>query len=128
MPVRDFHPGHRRLSLLEFRRHYPMAQLQAMVLNALGGKGDGKGLPDHKRFEPEELLPSYARPDALIRDLPLSPAQCAAVMEGVAAREIPSWVVQILHSIMPMPQIMRHGGARKRQNDGETDLDDWSKN
>lgn len=117
MWVEDFSIMHSRISLTEYRRHLPTAMLMAQVLNALGGKGDGKPMPESKRFDPEELLPAYARPAALTRDLPFAPVQCQAIMEAVAAREIPSWAVQILSSVMPMAQIMRHGGTRKTERD-----------
>lgn len=74
-------------------------------------------MPAHQRYEAEELLPGYARPEALTRDLPLTPEQCAAVMEGIAAREIPSWAVQVLNSIMPMSQVMRYGGAKRPESE-----------
>ncbi|WP_344982485.1 hypothetical protein [Deinococcus rubellus] len=111
LPSLDFTTLYSRLSVLEYRRHLPSAMLMAYIANALGGKGDSKALASHKRYEAEEFLPGFARPPMLTRDLPLTPAQCKAVMEGVGARELPSWAVQLLHQIMPMGQIMRHGGT-----------------
>lgn len=115
MPSVQFSIIHSRLSLGEYRRHLPTAMFFSGFLNALGGKGDGKGkaLPDHQRVDAHEVLPGYALPEALHRGLPFTPAQCGALMDSIAARELPGWAVQVLHSIMPVPQIMRLGGTRK---------------
>lgn len=126
MPTIHFEILHDRLKLGEYRRHLPTATLLAQLLNALGGKSGGKsGTPAWKLFEAEELLPSYALPSTLHRDLPFTPSQCRAVMSAIADRELPSWAVQVLGSIMPMSQIMRYGGVRRGETDEQDGFEAW---
>lgn len=55
------------LPLVAARRHYPIAKLEATLLNSLGGKPDPneknktKPKPEHLSYTPEERLPWYAR-------------------------------------------------------------------
>lgn len=119
MPSVQFSIIHNRLSLGEYRRHLPTAMLISELRNAFGGKssGEGKTIPQHQLFEPSECLPGYAVPEALHRGLPFTPDQCGALMDAIAARELPGWAVQVLHSIMPVAQIMRLGGTRRSEVD-----------
>ena len=113
MPSVEFMLLHSRLSLGEYRRHLPMATLMAQLLNIMGGKGNGgKAIPSHKLYDAHEMLPPYAQPDALHRDLPFTPRQCSAIMDAIAERELPNWAAQVIGSIMPLAQVMRYGGTR----------------
>lgn len=113
---------HQRMTLSEYRRHYSIASLTATLLNALGGKSDGgASIPASKRFEPEELLPPWAQPAALTRDLPFTPQQCAAISESIAAKELPSWAVQMIDQIMPVAKIERFGGKQQHAKQGDWD-------
>lgn len=117
MPTIQFSAIRSRLSLGEYRRHLPTAQLEALLRNVLGGKGgDGKPLPEWKAYHPHELLPGYAQPEALHRNLPFSVSQCSAIMDALADRELPDWVVWTINAIMPMNQVMRLGGTRQGEN------------
>ena len=56
------------LPFIELRRHLPIAQLEAAVRNAMGGKPDpndkeAKTLDPSRVYNALELLPWFARPD-----------------------------------------------------------------
>lgn len=126
MPTVEFRVLHERLALSEYREHLPIAMLTAQVLNALGGKGGGgKSTPSWKLFDPHELLPGYAQPAALYRDLPFTPRQCGAIMDAVANRDLPNWVVQVIGSIMPFDQVIRLGGQRQGEGRRDDGFEQW---
>jgi hypothetical protein len=87
------------VSLLEFRRCYPVAQLTAFVGNAMGGKGDGKGkkAEPSKMFSPLEFVPWYARPEGFQtqggHNIPRHVAK--AFLEASKRALLPAWVVAV---------------------------------
>jgi hypothetical protein len=114
MAVHEFMVMHERMTLAEYRRAYPVVQLTAILLNALGGKSDsGESLSPSKRFEVEELMPAWALPEALIRDLPFTLRQCAVISEAIGQRAIPSWALQVIDLILPVDKIQRLAGQGK---------------
>lgn len=89
--VQTFMDGAR---LLEYRRNYHIASMTATVLNALGGKGDGKPMPRHKQFTADEMLAPFANP--YLTRLPRDAAR--DILTHVSKDYFPSWVIQLLPS------------------------------
>jgi len=87
--VQTFMDGAR---LLEYRRNYHIASMTATVLNALGGKGDGKPIPRHKMFTADDMLAPFANP--YITRLPREAAR--DILIHASKDYFPAWVVQVL--------------------------------
>lgn len=69
-----------------------LAQLEATILNALGGKSDsGKATPPHKMYNLHERLVYYASLGEKIR---LSPRAAKAIKENTS--KIPSWAIDLI--------------------------------
>lgn len=94
---------------VHLRDAFPMAQLEARLLNMMGGKRPPKTesseppLEDHERFTALELLPWYARPEWVEVE-----GDAAGNISREAARDflanlkaVPAWVVQVapMHAI-----------------------------
>lgn len=121
LPSIHFQALFSRISIGEFRRHYMMGQLISEIRNFLGGKkSSGEPADPSTLYEATECMPRWALPNSLYRDLPFAPAQCQAIMQAIAERELPNWAVQTIHSIMPLQQIMRHSGTtvQREESDG----------
>lgn len=76
-----------------------MAQIQAFIGNALGGKSHGgKALPAHKRFTPVDFLPHFARPEGFEDEPLLPPHVCWMFLEAAdnGGLSRASWVVQAI--------------------------------
>lgn len=92
---------------VQLRHAYPMAQLEARLLNMMGGKrppktpSDEPPLADHERFTAFELLPWYARPEWVEEDASGSVSQAAARDFLANVKHLPSWALEIapLHAI-----------------------------
>ena len=95
--VRTYMEGGR---LLEYRRHFHTASLTATILNALGGKGDGKPTPRAKLYHPEEFLAGYANP--YITRLPREAAR--DILHHARMDYFPSWVLSLLPSESELKQ------------------------
>ena len=87
---------------VEYRRAYPLASLEAAVLNAIGGKPDpedkdAEPLPPERTFTPLEILPPYARPAWIAERTPagLPPAVAHDFMQRVKTKLLPPWVLAI---------------------------------
>lgn len=87
------------LPLIEFRRHLPLAQLEATLRNIMGGKDpDAKPADPSRYYTALELLPPYARLDETDE---FSAALRADVAENW--HRLPRWVKRL------MPEGLRHG-------------------
>ena len=93
LPMPTVMDGYRMDRELRLRENYQLAQLEATIRNALGGKGDGTAEPvdESKTFSPAELLNPYARPDWMsqpdaapeAQPYPVSTAVARGVIEAV---------------------------------------------
>lgn len=120
LPSIHFQVLYSRLSLGEFRRHYMSGQLISELRNFMGGKkNSGESVDPSTLYEATECMPRWALPNSLYRDLPFTPRQCWAIMQAIADRELPNWAVQTIHSIMPLQQIKRHGGATVQHEESD---------
>ena len=85
------------LPLVEMRKHYPIAQLEASIKNMMGGKPDGsdegKSIPPERLYNALELLPWYARPEGVEASVTI-PVQAARDFLG-NLKDVPSWVIEI---------------------------------
>lgn len=87
---------------VEYRRAYPLASLEAALLNAVGGKPDpadedAEPLPPERSFTPLELLPPYASPAWIAEKTPagLPPTVARDFLRRVKAKSLPPWVLAI---------------------------------
>lgn len=93
---------------VEMRRAWPVAQLEAAIKNALGGKRPSKKKSDEPPLQPHELfntletLPYYARP-AWAEDASVSIAPDAAKAFLKHRRDLPAWVI----AVAPLDAIQR---------------------
>lgn len=92
---------------VHLRNAYPMAQLEARILNLMGGKRPPKGessdppLAEHERFTALELIPWYARPE-WVEDAQGAEIPREAARDFLAnIKHVPSWALEIapLHAI-----------------------------
>ena len=93
---------------VHLRAAWPLAQLEATILNMMGGKrqkepaeGSDPPLGDHERFTPLERLPWFARPDWVEESEGGSISQAAARDFLANINSAPSWVIEIapVHAI-----------------------------
>ena len=82
-----------------FRHAYPLASLEAAVLNAMGGKPDpndkkAKPLDPSRVYTPSERLPPYARPSWL-SEAPTGVPPDAARDFQANRKRIPLWALQV---------------------------------
>lgn len=97
----------RHMREVHLRNAYPLAQLEATLLNMMGGKRPPKEesseppLAEHERFTPGERLPWYARPEWIEEDATRSITQAAARDFLASTKHLPAWVIEIapLHAI-----------------------------
>ena len=85
---------HERIPLIEARRAYPFAQLEAALRNIAGGKpkpGDAKPKPVTELYTASELMPFYASFDELGG---LSVSAKEDLIKH--AQSLPSWALQFL--------------------------------
>ena len=84
---------------IHLKRAWPTMQLQAMVGNALGGKGDGSERMDPaKAWRPEEFTPPFARGAEGLPQPALEPQHCWAFQQALETGQLEgaSWVVHLL--------------------------------
>lgn len=90
----------RWIPLVEARRAYPSASLEATVLNVVGGKPEpvedadasSPPTPAHRLFDPEERLPYWAR-----LEMPAGAWTGASAREALArTRDLPPWALALL--------------------------------
>ena len=86
--------------LLEYRRSYHVASMTATVLNALGGKGDGKPMPKSKLFQPDDFLAPFANP--YLTRIPRNAAR--DILLHARKDYFPSWVLSLLPSESELKQ------------------------
>lgn len=104
---------YQRIAESEKRRAWPIMVLTSFIGNALGGKSDAiSTTPKSKLWSPLDFLPYFAHTKTSLLELKFggsafSPEQCNWISEGVANRELPSWVVQIIDRIQPIEKIVK---------------------
>jgi hypothetical protein len=110
-----------RIPEIHMKRAWPMAQLEAFLGNALGGKSKGKSeMPEWKIIRPEERLPWFARPAGLGHDDLMEPHHCLLLIEALEAGELrqASWVLQLIESEDSLERI-RSVAEQYREQAGE---------
>lgn len=87
----------KHLPLVEARKAYPIAQLEASLKNALGGKpekgGEGKSIPPERLYNAEELLPFYA---AFGQKQQISVKAIRDIQDNLSS--MPSWALPLIPS------------------------------
>lgn len=84
--------------MLEFRRHYVIAEMIAFIANALGGKSDSKTVNTKPidPFSPMDFMPSYARPAGFmdeVMSVKISEATAIDFLEHSRKGLVPEWVL-----------------------------------
>lgn len=92
--------------LLEYRRVYPFALMISTVLNAMGGRGDGKGkrIPPHQLYKPEEFLPPWANPYLEQID----PFVAREILTHIQQEYFPTWTISLLPSEAELKHFANH--------------------
>lgn len=88
-----------RIPAIHLKRSWPMAQLQAFIGNALGGKDrSGKALPAWKSFAATDFLPFFARPEGFEIQNLLPPHICSLIIAALDEGDLSgaSWVIQAI--------------------------------
>ena len=88
-----------RIPAIHLKRAWPLAQLQAFMGNALGGRErGGKKLPSWKTFVTPDFLPFFARPEGFEVQNLLPPHICSLIMQALDSGELSgaSWVVHAI--------------------------------
>ena len=106
-----------RIPMIHLKRAWPLAQIQAFVGNALGGKSSGgKSLPSWKVFQPQEFLPGYARPEGFEMEELMPPHICALLESALEAGLLKgaSWVVQMVDLHDSLDRVLKVGEEYNR--------------
>ncbi|WP_295818026.1 hypothetical protein [uncultured Deinococcus sp.] len=111
-----------RIPEIHLRRAWPMAQLQAFIGNALGGKASrGKKVDDSRSFKPQDFMPFYARPAWLAEmDDQIEPHHCVLIAEALENGDLRkcSWVLHLIDAYDSLERV-REVGERILEQEGE---------
>ncbi len=114
-----------RIPVKRERESWMLAQLQAFIGNALGGKSKrGEKKPEGMMFKPPDFLPAWATSDATRAQAQLlDPVHCLLISDALIAGHFrgASWAVQLLDQQDSLDRI--HAVA-ERMRELETDTPD----
>lgn len=102
---------------LQARKDLQVAQLEATMRNALGGKKkSGPSTPANLLYTAFELLNAFARAKWLVKlldpggpkqDFACTPGQARALLQAVKEARLPSWCKQMLDKTAPLDVLKR---------------------